>query len=672
MTLRSDTPQLDYIENGVTVFHAVPFQFQLATDILCSRIVAGVETPLVLGSDYNVTGGGGGGGTIIKTSGGVVGATFRVRRHTTRAQPADYTAHDDFPAEMNEAALDRIAAVNQEQDVDIANVGTELDQFEASTNANLANLALLIAGGIPLPTAKSQGYTTRAALAIAGAAAVNLDLAHLTEVGREGMFVYTTTNISAAVTADPQQGVFVAKSTDPSGASGGWVRKFTGPHNVRWFGAKGDGVTDDSANTVIALSYLEKTSQGGFGYGNGASELFFPRGHYYMGATTLEILSTVTLTGESVGEAGGGATVLRWAAGATGIRVQRYNTQGANGNRAVAGTYGGDASIIRNLFLRGGYTVAEGEYHGIHLRARAEIRDVFIENFQGDGIFMNASQGAGDGTDGNANSFEITKVLVRGCRNALWVGIADANAALVTAFSAIGNRAWGVDDHCFLGNTYVACHTSTNVSGPYRTTNLNAQTAFFNCYAEIDQPPCSFASTTIAYGGQLSSGVVGGAYLHATVNDERQLHDRQLQHAADGRVQVPGRRSCCCRRPTSSPRPRRCAPGAVELNPVARKLFGLGGSACCRRRSRSSCSAPRRSSRWRCSIRPGGRCRWPTPRRWSGWSFTIFASSRCSELTEGKRMAGGNGVISDLLGDRSASSGGGARASPRRCGSPSG
>jgi hypothetical protein len=122
MTLGTTTPQIDYVENGVTLAHAVPFQFQDATDIVCSRISDGTESILTLGADFTVTGGAGGTGTVNKTSAGIDGTIFRIKRQTTRAQPTDYTAGDDFPAETHEAALDRLAAVNQEQDVAIGDL----------------------------------------------------------------------------------------------------------------------------------------------------------------------------------------------------------------------------------------------------------------------------------------------------------------------------------------------------------------------------------------------------------------------------------------------------------------------------------------------------------------------------------------------------------------------
>jgi hypothetical protein len=169
----------------------------------------------------------------------------------------------------------------------------------------------------------------------------------LTESGRQGLFVFDGSNLAANVSSDPRQAIYVAKSGDASGASGAWVRQFTGFHNVRWFGALGDNSTDDGPAFAAAIAFLKANSATTYGYSlRASSRLFVPRGSYFLGTTTLELEHTLILEGESIGEAGGGASVLRWAAGTTGIRVQTHNTTGASATKTSdAGR--GDGSIIR-------------------------------------------------------------------------------------------------------------------------------------------------------------------------------------------------------------------------------------------------------------------------------------------------------------------------------------
>ncbi len=139
--------------------------------------------------------------------------------------------------------------------------------------------------------------------------------------------------------------------------------------------------------------------------------------------------------------------------------MQRFNTAGASGTTAP-GFNAGDGSIIRGLYLQGGYAGTEGEVHGIHLRARALIEDCFITGFQGDGIYCNVA--AGGSPEGNANNIVINRVRIEHCRKGLFFDGADSNASLITMLDASHNRTWGVDDSSFLGNTYVGCHAAAN------------------------------------------------------------------------------------------------------------------------------------------------------------------------------------------------------------------
>jgi hypothetical protein len=108
-------PRVEYVENGVTLTHPITFQFFDAIEITVTRIlVDGTEIPLVLTTDYSVSGGAGETGSITKTGGGVNGATLRIDRNTVRSQEAEYDPGDDFPAEVHEEALDRLVMEVQE------------------------------------------------------------------------------------------------------------------------------------------------------------------------------------------------------------------------------------------------------------------------------------------------------------------------------------------------------------------------------------------------------------------------------------------------------------------------------------------------------------------------------------------------------------------------------
>lgn len=240
------------------------------------------------------------------------------------------------------------------------------------------------------------------------------------------------------------------------------------------FGAVGDGVTDDSAAFVAAIAYLNTNAVSGRGYTKGSNRLVCFAKHYYLGSTTLDIAHSLTIEGQTGVDATGAATVLRWAANTTGIRLQRHNTEDA---AAMGGTgFGADGMILRGLWLEGAYSGIEGEYHGIHAKARFRAENVFIYDFQGDGVFIQAVAGSGLGeTEGNANGWHLDKVTVLGCRNGFYINGPDANAGNAIGCNAMACRQAGFFDSSFLGNTYVGCHADGNgiISGSLSLCSYN-------------------------------------------------------------------------------------------------------------------------------------------------------------------------------------------------------
>lgn len=138
------------------------------------------------------------------------------------------------------------------------------------------------------PGSPGEGYATRSALATAGNSATGGDDAYLTEAGREGKFVFRTGNWSVGVTADPGQGVIIAKASDTTGATGAWFRQFDGPVKPEWFGAVGDDVTIDRTAFMNAKSYLTWA---------GGEMLLAAATTYYLG-TTLTSLDGIAIVPE--------------------------------------------------------------------------------------------------------------------------------------------------------------------------------------------------------------------------------------------------------------------------------------------------------------------------------------------------------------------------------------
>lgn len=82
--------------------------------------------------------------------------------------------------------------------------------------------------------------------------------AYLTESGREGTFVWRSGNYATQIAADTSEGVYV-KATAIASSAGSWVRDYDGTTvNVKWFGAAGDGTTNDTTAVQAALSFGAK------------------------------------------------------------------------------------------------------------------------------------------------------------------------------------------------------------------------------------------------------------------------------------------------------------------------------------------------------------------------------------------------------------------------------
>lgn len=337
------------------------------------------------------------------------------------------------------------------------------DTSADSADASEAAIAALL-GSVAFPPNAMVPAATRAALALLDTAFP----AFLTEQGREGVFFFRAGDQSARVTADTRQGLYVAPAATPSGAAGAWVRKFDGSVSVRWFGATGDGVTDDSAAFVGALAILKvlRTNHDlAYWYG-GSYRLYAPAGHYYLAGQTLDITNGTIIEGDNTFN--GYGTRLRWGENATGIRVQGYNTAGT-GSVAPGQDNAGASTAIRNLLLTGPVTGSEGglaggeaEYHGIHVRAGMTIEDVRIEGFRGDGIHVNTTSGGGGADEGNSNCSFINRVFVTTCRNGLFLDGADANAWTIIGLIATYSRQHAVWDSSFLGNTHIGHHSANS------------------------------------------------------------------------------------------------------------------------------------------------------------------------------------------------------------------
>jgi hypothetical protein len=167
---------------------------------------------------------------------------------------------------------------------------------------------------------------------------------------------------------------------------------------------------------------------------------------------------------------------------------------------------GAEGSIIRNLGLIGGWTSGDADYHALHLRTKATIRDLYIERWQGEGIFGNVSIGSGGATEGEANNTEVSRVYIENTRNGLHVAGGDFNASTFKAIDCKAVRASAIWDEALINNTHIGHHAAACGAAPYRLDKSTARTMLIGCYAESGQPASKVVFPNVVIGGFFGSG----------------------------------------------------------------------------------------------------------------------------------------------------------------------
>lgn len=181
--------------------------------------------------------------------------------------------------------------------------------------------------------------------------------------GGGGVFVWTT-DTSTPQSVDPRGGTLVVPRGLPR--TGCWKRIYSGPLNVRWFGAVGNGAVDDSAAIQAAIDASLPTGQ-----------VYFPTGSYL-------VTNTLRITQDRTHLFGDGlyATQIFFSPASTPellklekqggelfqctVREMSFLGQGATQKIAISATDTSDLLIERvsTLFWTGGGSI------GLQLRGR--------------------------------------------------------------------------------------------------------------------------------------------------------------------------------------------------------------------------------------------------------------------------------------------------------------
>ena len=187
----------------------------------------------------------------------------------------------------------------------------------------------------------------------------------------------------ALVTAPDQTGVFVFSSSETNtsddgmflqptdGTTGAWVRRRgAGPINVKWFGAQGDGTTDDTLAVERALDFMANS-------GSEATTgiLYFPSGNY-------EISSTIDLDRGNIIIMGEGRRTTRLRAAASMQSLLRHRR--TDGNRS------GGFSMMEIMIDGQDFTVDRALW--IEQVNYCRLYNVEVQDVSGTGIYLSDAQ----------------------------------------------------------------------------------------------------------------------------------------------------------------------------------------------------------------------------------------------------------------------------------------
>lgn len=298
--------------------------------------------------------------------------------------------------------------------------------------------------------------------------------------------------------------------SEPNVAASNAIQLNTFGYNVKDYGAKGDGITDDSDALDLAHAAA--------GVGG---RIFLPSGKYRQ-SRTWHIQSSKTIQGNGGAGYYTGNSILFPDDGVTSIQINTYQTGPHPGSPGGDGE-GAYWSNLRDFGIKAaGKTIPGAD--GIRLYDRAYIQNIVIYRMSRHGI-CGVGRANGDGA-GHVTDVDTTVVMnayILLCDgDGVFFDGGDANACSISNVNCSGNGLAGFHESGFLGNTYIGCIAESNgqlAAGNYGY-NFDEDGAYntvIGCYSEEDNPNHFGANTTVL-GGDQGGGIGGTGALNLIGN----------------------------------------------------------------------------------------------------------------------------------------------------------
>ncbi len=398
----------------------------------------GVQTLLILTTDYTVAGvGDDGGGIITRVAGNLpVDYEWYIRSNYNDTQLTAFASQGGFFADVHEKAMDKLTFLVQQLQDRWAKRSIHLSDSDSSAESAEMTLPSVTDRASQFLAFDSNGNPVTSAVSIGAiSSSIVSDLTTMrsgsvtdnesvllqshTTIGDDGGGLFRGVTGAAPTTYTDNNGTIII----PSGGDGSaaWLREYSGAVNVKWFGAKGDGITDDyiaiqaTIDTAKSLGipcefekkdYLTSAgiilNGGHYVYGNYARILkaFDGVGLSLTGGASYNYIHQLSVVGSGVGAAAGAASVSNSHGISIASRAKLYDVH-SDSHKG----HGINVTATTNL-NKSDYTVwaASNDRDGIHFSGTQD--DISVWKFNGYFQF-NYEAGMFVETDVNIRQWEV-------------------------------------------------------------------------------------------------------------------------------------------------------------------------------------------------------------------------------------------------------------------------